>query len=114
MTDHQAIERTILDICSEDEYGLWEILWRIRTVYPQLELETARALAANAVIELNANGYVTIEERTPERSIAVTGGAVRNLVAAPGPWAEPTAGAVTYWAFATEQGRQRYLHLARA
>lgn len=62
MTERK-LESKILELCTEDAYGLWELLWAARDALGPIEGSEARAEVANVIANLASRGLVALHQR---------------------------------------------------
>jgi hypothetical protein len=107
-------QRKILEMCVEDVYGLWEILWGLQELFPDSTPAELRDTAESALKELLAKGWICLFRRR--------GAAGEEVVLQPeeaGPaiseqrnWDEPTIDAEQIVVGATAVGEQAYYRRA--
>ncbi len=103
-------ERAILWLAIEDFSGLWETVWQLRSLGPDVDDEVLAQRARNAVAHLLRSGWVDVyrcDEPYGELSLISTDEAVVSLDQ-PSAWDEPQAGRVSLRIGATENGREAY------
>lgn len=103
-------QRKILEMCVEDGYGLWEILWGLQDLFPGSTHAELRDTAESALKELLAKGWIRLFRRN--------GAAGEEIVLQPeeaGPaiseqrnWDEPTSDSAQIIVGATAIGEQAY------
>lgn len=59
-TDIDRAEYALLDFAGEDDWGLWEAMDVIRTVFPELDEQAGRALAGRAIANLVERGHLRL------------------------------------------------------
>src|SRR5690349_7493420 len=92
MTNQSDREAAVLELALEDLYGLWEVVWRFRQLYPEAPDQLLQKWAADAVGRLSKQGLIDIfhmnvpaAERYP-----LTQKEVDELLSASGIWSPPS------------------------
>jgi hypothetical protein len=100
------VQTLILELTSEDEYLLAQLLWAINGLAPGAdEKETLRAVQA-ALTELLTTGQVELNTG-PQSEVMALESALQAVVD-PKSWDRPASWSSGIWALATEAGERRY------
>lgn len=99
-----SAEMDIMQLLMEDDYGLWEIAWRLGGV--EAAVPVVERLRQRGLAELHVREGVDAES-VP----VVLGGRVVDLQD-PGSWEEPIAGGLHLLLIATEAGRDAVRHVS--
>jgi hypothetical protein len=104
------LQRTILDLAVEDYTGLWELVWRVRTVSPSRSEDEARSEAMRTTRQLIEEGLLDLysgisftgeQERLDSSDARAVLDNVEN-------WAAAESGAPHYRIAATIAGEAAY------
>jgi hypothetical protein len=101
-------KRMILDLVVEDEYGLWEVLWRLQSTEPRLSGADAVEAARTAVTELHGQGLVTLEWSRAGMRETIPRHRLRELLLAPSSWEVPQTVGEGVFISATASGEDAY------
>jgi hypothetical protein len=110
---NKVIRQELLGLTVEDSYGLWELLGRVRGLYPAMDEVEARRLTAITILELLTNGWVVLYRRpllappASERK-PIARDEADLLLANPKNWREPTGDDEVVVAEATSAGERAY------
>jgi len=90
VNDLRAID-AIADLLAEDEYGLWEIVWRLRTLLPNESDEEVRRTARKCLRTLYTQGRILFVRRIGPTgsSTPVDSSEIDSLLADSKSWDEP-------------------------
>jgi hypothetical protein len=101
---------TVLDLAVEDSYGLWEVGWRFRDMYPSLSREDAHASAQRAAVELLRSGYIECvsSSNSPSPGIPLTRDEALAALREGTHWAGPASDGTQFRVHATERGEHAY------
>ena len=106
-------QREILELAVEDLYGLWEIIWRLRSRFPDSKASELRNIAEATVRELVTRGYVVLYRRSkaPERETLLTVDEADTILSIQTSWDDPIGDSVQILIGATEEGKHAYYSL---
>ncbi|MFZ3374122.1 MAG: hypothetical protein WA183_01035 [Chthoniobacterales bacterium] len=65
MISQRALEKEILELCSEDDFGSWELWWKIHGDHHREDEEQLKRWFVNAVAALVNCGTVIAKKRLP-------------------------------------------------
>jgi hypothetical protein len=103
-------KREILEMATEDFCGLWEIIWRLRDLFPQCLTSELRNKAESAVRELSAKGLIELYRRVgvsgEEKLIPID--EVDRVLSDTASWEEPSKAAVQMLLATTAKGERVY------
>ena len=101
--------RTILELAVEDEYGLWELVWRLKTSDPSYTDENVVKLASATVTSLLGDGLVRLYVRkSGESAVPVHDDDALSVLGIPLNWTEPAEGGAAVLIAATPSGEVAY------
>ena len=103
--------REILSLATEDYCGLWEVRWRLQTIFPGIEDSTIRGLAADTVSELFQRGWIGVftgSNLGTNDVRPVTGDEAARVLREPASWDDPTDATKTLMIAATAEGEAAY------
>lgn len=106
MTQHPDDTSALLWLAAEDYAGLWEAVWQLHTLHPDGEVSELRDRAEQIIRGLLDAGLVELywcQEPYGDMSAIPADGAAAVL-ATPGVWEEPDAGATSVRVSATPAG----------
>jgi len=108
---YDAIQREILDLATEDRYGLWEIVGSIEQDHPELTSEEALSTAKEMVGSMLRAGLLGMEREHPsEHYVELEDQEALEISAKDHSWEIPKTGGrdPLYWVYATDAGRRAY------
>jgi hypothetical protein len=110
MSDFSDIENEIIDLASEDDYGLWELLWHRLGRSSSMEVKQHRSALAEALNSLMESGRAVLVQRQGPSGEAgeVSGEHAKRLLAADWSWTEPVAGQLQILVRLTAKGDADY------
>lgn len=109
MTELTPTQRAALELAVEDHYGLWEILWRITGLRPELSSAAATELARADVAELLTRDLVRLYALADDdAAVRLDPSETHDRLADPLSWHEPSPGAPRTALAATDLGVHRY------
>jgi len=103
-----GIEETILDLVVEDDYGLWEVLWRLKSTEPGVSEARAIESATKAVLQMNRKGLVVLGRRSAGGSALIPDVEVPGVLSDPDSWREPQTMSEGVFVRATASGEDAY------
>ncbi|MGH9782814.1 MAG: hypothetical protein ACRD88_01405 [Terriglobia bacterium] len=105
------VARLVLELASEDLFGLWEILWAVRGKDPSVGKSVQEAAVRETVRRLLRQGFVNLYRRTGVSSdeTLVEADLIESILDAATPWREPHVNEPAYLVGATEKGKKAYL-----
>lgn len=104
-------ERAILDLATEDAYGLWEILPAIAALGPAADLSDVRNRTRRTVQALVSRGWLRVELTAQDQTKEIhPGPELENILADPAFWAAQGTGTEVR-VVATEEGEAAYFSL---
>ena len=92
-----TIREKILELASEDYYGLWELVWAARPLVPEdySDEQTRDAVQAH-LSQLISSGLVTIFREAGGEMLTVPEKEALMIIKSPTLWREPSGAAVAY------------------
>lgn len=64
------VRNVVLDLISDDYYGLWEVLWRLHTVYPESSESELKTRAIRELLAMLEEDRVSVyQQPTQEASL---------------------------------------------
>lgn len=108
-------QRKILALCTEDAYGLWEILWSLQELFPDSTHAELRTTAESALKELLVKGWVCLFRRSGAagEEVVLQLEEAGTAISDQRNWAEPTVDAEQIVVGATAEGEQAYYRRER-
>jgi hypothetical protein len=110
MTELSDRETAALELALEDLYGLWEVVWRFRQLYPEAADSLLQKWAGDTIRYLFEKGFIDIFQmdlpaatRYPLKQKDV-----ERVLGSPHVWAPPSEQAHEYRIGAAERGRRAY------
>lgn len=107
--------RALLWLAIEDCAGLWEAIWKLRSLHPDESEDQVRGKAREVVLDLVAAGFIDsfhCQEPYGEMA-AIDPAAVRRELFDDRRWKEPAPLAISVRFSATPTGERSYLALER-
>ena len=98
----------ILDLVVEDFYGLWELVWRLKTCEPDFTRSEALRAAQIALGELYERGLVELHHGSGSDSTPIASGDAYSLLADEANWGEPSKESTVIFVGATPEGKEHY------
>ena len=111
MINSEGLRREILSDGAVDYHGLYEIVWRLNTLYPDVpESEKVKA-AITVAADLLRDGFIEVFETVwaSGNYTPVSAEAAPRAIANPGAWQRPPEMPATYLCFATTDSGQAAL-----
>jgi hypothetical protein len=104
-----AIQRSLLDLLVEDDYGLWELLWKVGQDYPEVAAGARQAVELE-LTQLAGRGFVEIYEADLDAGHRKRREGVASLSELENPdrWQEPKEGDVALFVSATRAGEAAF------
>lgn len=104
------VHQAILDLAVEDSYALWEIVWRLRHLFPARPETEVRCIAHQAVQELIASDLIQLLQlREPDgEELPLPAHEVEETLADERCWQAPPDYAPQIRILATEAGERTY------
>lgn len=86
-------EELLDELRHEDDQGLWEVVWSLNTMSPDVELSSKIALARSVVVELLSDGLIELRqiEWPSHGGRLLTEDQLRQLRQDDVPWHDPEA-----------------------
>lgn len=106
MTAMPLVEREALSDANEDCTGLWELAWRVNSLYPSKTSEGKLRLAREAIKSLLDKGYLSIYQ-TYDAELALPASEAMAVLESDEAWLPPSEGP-GYWFLATKDGKDAY------
>jgi hypothetical protein len=103
-----VVQRELLSLSVEDFYGLWEVLWRVRNLYPERPDSELKEIAETAVRQLLSNGWIALYRQAGVERTEIRADEVDALLWDPGNWIEPTSKLSSVVIGATAAGERAY------
>ena len=107
--DMSEIERGIMDLASEDDYGLWELLWHRRSTNPTSSHDDQQLLLLGMDRLLDSGDVVLVRRAGPvgeTREMPID--LAKQVLRQGWPWREPDAGQEQILVRLTADGADRY------
>jgi hypothetical protein len=103
-------EYKILELAVDDFFGLWEVIWSLRSVFPGSNQVEIRDIAERALRELLLKGWIFLARRSaisaPE--VLIQDNEVNDVLLNEETWREPTRDSMQILVAATEEGERIY------
>ena len=108
-------QRKILEMCTEDVYGLWEILWGLQDLFPDSTRSALRNTAESALKELLAKGWICLFRRsgTAGEEVVLQPEEAGIAISDQRNWDEPTIDSEQIVVGATAEGEEAYYRRER-
>ena len=100
----------ILELAVEDDYGLWEVLWRIKTIEPSLPEAEAVEAARKTVTDLYDRGLVELGRRSGCAWEPAPPEEIRELLSTPASWEAPQSIDEGFFIRSTASGDNAHYH----
>lgn len=106
----RTFAREVLSLVAEDDYGLWEILWRATSVLPAIDPEERETVVAQVLLDMLDQGLIEFYERRKDtdRRATLSAEEAARLMRQPHHWQAPTRGSSEMRIGATSRGEQAY------
>ena len=103
-------ESKILELVVEDFFGLWEIVWHLRSLLPNSTDSELRNIGESAVSKLISKGWVALYRRssTGGQEKPVSPNEVFGILSDKESWKEPTSNSIHILIGATKEGEHAY------
>jgi hypothetical protein len=104
-----ALQAEVLDLGIDDYYGLYEVVWMFRTLFPDKQEQELETMAQNAVRDLLQMGLIQLyyyDGRSNSNLIASE--EIEEVLSKAQSWQPSALGTTGVWYAATEKGEQRY------
>ena len=108
--DVKQITKKILWLGMEDYSGLWEILWELNTLYPEISETKKYELAQNTVQALIDKGYLNLYrcEEPYDKLSKVSSNEAYSLIDDFESWKEPKPNSISLRIGTTQKGEDAY------
>lgn len=103
-------ERTILELATEDFYGLWEVRWEIERLFPAAELDEVLARSREVVLHLLRRGWIDVfsGELKGNDMLPVDEAALAEVLGSPESWEQLSPDKPQLAIAATDAGERAY------
>ena len=104
------VESNILELASEDYYGLWEVCWKIQRLRPKDSAAEVRKICINAVRDLVQRGLIHLMRRRGPagKETLLSENEILNVLNDVSSWEEPFKDSIQFLVGATEEGKEVY------
>jgi len=111
--DMAELRAEVLSLAAEDQFGLYEVVWRLNVLYPEASTEQKVEAAQRAMVDLLDDGLVEIcfgATSAWSACEALPTLSAREAIVDPGAWASPDeTDDRLYTFYATPRGEQEHL-----
>ena len=104
-------QKKILELATEDSYGIWEIIWGLRDLYAASSEAELRSIAEKVIREMLAKGWIRLLLRRGAmgEEIEVRPDELDSALSNSNSWKEPAANSFQLLLGITQKGEQVYL-----
>lgn len=104
------IEHVVLDVTTEDDYGLWEITAAARTKFPDADPAEVFTAVQRVLAEMLDRGllYIYRLESLGGAELAITGDQIGTVISEPNNWNNDGPYEGSLWIGATKKGERTY------
>jgi hypothetical protein len=113
VTDREA-QQAALELAVEDDYGLWEIIWRLRTLQPDLPAASLETLARSAVLDLATQRFVDLFRMDDPVREPLSASEAETILNRAQSWLPPNEQPHEYRIAATDAGKREYYKSANS